>query len=196
MGDSLDGSGEPSPESQNVAVVEFTAFANYLRKAVTVLLPDEDVIPLAFNMALEERYNQDCIRKFLGDSQVSSLYVQRSSIKGERNYIRIKETSYRRRSVRAILLPPSAPPLLLDAYDLDNRATIELYSKRTRAHILKVNRIFTLINYAFHVKYDSFAVDIDMHINITDYQTRHSFVAYDSHFILLALHLYGSTYFK
>lgn len=85
MGDSLDGSGEPSPESQNVAVVEFTAFANYLRKAVTVLLPDEDVMPPAFNMALEERYNQECIRKFLGDSQVSSLYVQRSSTKGERD---------------------------------------------------------------------------------------------------------------
>lgn len=85
MGDSLDGSGEPSPESQNVAIVEFPTFASYLRKAVTVLLPDEDVVPPAFNLALEERYNQDCIRKFLGDSQVSSLYVQRSSSKGERD---------------------------------------------------------------------------------------------------------------
>lgn len=84
MGDSLDGSGEPSPESQNVAIVEFPTFANYLRKAVTVLLPDEDAVPPAFNLALEERYNQECIRKFLGDSQVSSLYIQRSSTKGER----------------------------------------------------------------------------------------------------------------
>lgn len=83
MGDSLDGSGEPSPESQNVAIVEFPTFANYLRKAVTVLLPDEDTVPPAFNLALDDRYNQDCIRKFLGDSQVSSLYIQRSSIKGE-----------------------------------------------------------------------------------------------------------------
>lgn len=83
MGDSLDGSGEPSPESQNVAIVEFPTFASYLRKAVTVLLPDEDAVPPVFNLALEDRYNQDCIRKFLGDSQVSSLYVQRSSSKGE-----------------------------------------------------------------------------------------------------------------
>lgn len=83
MGDSLDGSGEPSPESQNVAIVEFPTFANYLRKAVTVLLPDEDTVPPAFVLALDDRYNQDCIRKFLGDSQVSSLYVQRSSTKGE-----------------------------------------------------------------------------------------------------------------
>lgn len=82
MGDSLDGSGEPSPESQNVSIVEFPTFANYLRKAVTVLLPDEDAVPPVFNLALEERYNQDCIRKFLGDSQVSSLYIQRSSTKG------------------------------------------------------------------------------------------------------------------
>jgi len=87
MGDSLDGSGEPSPESQNVAIVEFPTFANYLRKAVTVLLPDEDAVPPAFNLALEDRYNQDCIRKFLGDSQVNSLYVQRSSSKGERRSI-------------------------------------------------------------------------------------------------------------
>lgn len=79
MGDSLDGSGEPSPESQNVAIVELPTFANYLRKAVTVLLPDEDTV----NLALDERYNQDCVRKFLGDSQVSSLYIQRSSTKGE-----------------------------------------------------------------------------------------------------------------
>jgi len=83
MGDSLDGSGEPSPESQNVAIVEFPTFANYLRKAVTVLLPDEDTVPPAFNLALDDRYNQDCVRKFLGDSQVSSLYIQRSSTKGE-----------------------------------------------------------------------------------------------------------------
>lgn len=85
MGDSLDGSGEPSPESQNVAIVELPTFASYLRKAVTVLLPDEDAVPPAFNLALEDRYNHECIRKFLGDSQVSSLYVQRSSSKGERD---------------------------------------------------------------------------------------------------------------
>lgn len=89
MGDSLDGSEEPSPESQNIAIVEFPTFANYLRKAVTVLLPDEDVVPPAFNLALEDRYNQDCIRKFLGDSQVGALYIQRSSTKGKHDEISI-----------------------------------------------------------------------------------------------------------
>lgn len=33
--------------------------------------------------ALEEKSNQDCIRKFLSDPQVPALYVQRSSTKGK-----------------------------------------------------------------------------------------------------------------
>lgn len=82
MGDSLDGTGEPSPESQIVIVVSYSAFANYLKKVVKVLLPDEDVIPPAFNYALEVKSNQECVRKFLGDSQVWALYIQRSSSKG------------------------------------------------------------------------------------------------------------------
>lgn len=81
MGDSLEGS-ENSPDSQNVAIVDFTAFANYIRKAVTILLPEEDIVPPALNAALEDRNNQECIRKFLGDPQVSTLYLQRSSSKG------------------------------------------------------------------------------------------------------------------
>ncbi|GLV39725.1 Dynein heavy chain 64C [Carabus blaptoides fortunei] len=82
MGDSLEGS-ENSPDSQNVAIVDFTAFANYIRKAVTILLPEEDIVPPALNAALEDRNNQECIRKFLGDPQVSTLYLQRSSSKDD-----------------------------------------------------------------------------------------------------------------
>lgn len=131
MGDSLDGSGEPSPESQNVAIVEFPTFANYLRKAVTVLLPDEDVVPPAFNFALEDRYNQDCIRKFLGDSQVSSLYIQRSSTKGKRDR-------------RVIVVVASGGPCTVDSrrcashhyrrmrYIVMKQRYISLYEKKTR----------------------------------------------------------------
>lgn len=82
MGDSLDGTGEPSPESQIVIVVSYSAFANYLKKVVTVLLPDEDVVPPAINSALEDKNNQECVRKFVSDSQVWALYIQRSSSKG------------------------------------------------------------------------------------------------------------------
>lgn len=81
MGDSLDGS-ENAPEAQNVVAVDFQDFANYLRRAATVLLPEDDIVPPALNTALEDKVNQDCIRKFISDPQVSSLYVQRFSLKG------------------------------------------------------------------------------------------------------------------
>ncbi|XP_026741142.1 dynein heavy chain, cytoplasmic isoform X1 [Trichoplusia ni] len=80
MGDSLDGS-ENSPESQNVILVDFQDFANYLRRAATVLLPEDDIVPPALNAALDDKVNQDCIKKFFSDPQVSSLYVQRFSSK-------------------------------------------------------------------------------------------------------------------
>lgn len=82
MGDSLDGS-ENTPEAQNIVVVDFQDFANYLRRAATVLLPEDDIVPPALNAALDDKVNQDCIRKFITDPQVSSLYVQRFSSKGE-----------------------------------------------------------------------------------------------------------------
>ena len=84
MGDSLEGgTGDGPPEAENVAVVEYSTFATFLKKAVTILLPeDEDVIPPALNSALNDRNNQDCVHKFLSDPQVSCLFVQRISSKG------------------------------------------------------------------------------------------------------------------
>lgn len=81
MGDSLDGS-ENATEAQNVVVVDFQDFANYLRKAATVLLPEDDIVPPALNAALDDKVYQDCIKKFISDPQVSSLFVQRFSLKG------------------------------------------------------------------------------------------------------------------
>lgn len=82
MGDSLDNQ-DVTVESQNVTIVEFNAFFNYIRKAATILLPEEDAVPPALNVALEDRTNQDCIRKFLSDPQVQALYIQRSCSKGK-----------------------------------------------------------------------------------------------------------------
>ncbi|XP_026482181.1 dynein heavy chain, cytoplasmic isoform X8 [Ctenocephalides felis] len=84
MGDSLEGS-EILADLQNVSVVDYLSFANYLKKAVTILLPEEDVVSPALNNALEDRSNQECIRKFLSDPQVTSLYIQRSSSKEDDN---------------------------------------------------------------------------------------------------------------
>jgi dynein heavy chain 1, cytosolic len=84
MGDSLDNADQPS-DIQNVVVVDYSAFANYLRKVVLCLLPDEDngLVPPSLNNALDDTKNQDCIKKFLSDPQFQALYVQRSCLKGE-----------------------------------------------------------------------------------------------------------------
>lgn len=81
MGDSLDGT-ENATEAQNVVAVDFQDFANYLRRAATVLLPEDDIVPPALNAALDDKIYQDCIKKFISDPQVSSLFVQRFSLKG------------------------------------------------------------------------------------------------------------------
>lgn len=82
MGDSLEN--PDTSTDQNVVIVEYNAFANYLRRAVTILLPEEDsLMPPALNVALEDPSNQDFIRKFLCDSQVQALYIQRSCMKGK-----------------------------------------------------------------------------------------------------------------
>lgn len=85
MGDSLEGSdsGAP-PESQNVAVVDYTQFTNFILKAATVLLPEDEsqAEPANLVAALDDKNNQESIRKFISDSQVSTLYIQRSSSKG------------------------------------------------------------------------------------------------------------------
>ncbi|XP_060529688.1 dynein heavy chain, cytoplasmic isoform X3 [Cylas formicarius] len=84
MGDSLDGSENP-PENQNVAVVDFTAFINFVLKAATVLLPDDDsqAEPKTLVAALDDKINQEYIKKFISDPQVTTLYIQRNSSKDE-----------------------------------------------------------------------------------------------------------------
>ena len=83
MGDSLENP-ETSVDTSvpNVTIVEYGAFANYIRKAVTILLPEEDVVPPALNVALEDADNQERIRKFLSDPQIQALYIQRNCLKG------------------------------------------------------------------------------------------------------------------
>lgn len=84
MGDSLEGVDAPQGEEEHsVAVVEFSDFANYIRKVVTVHLEDDDIIPASLNAALEDRSNQDLIKKFIIDPQVSSLLIQRSLSKDD-----------------------------------------------------------------------------------------------------------------
>lgn len=90
MGDSLEatmpsmGSEQPpSVEPEAVAIIDFDNFSNYLRKAITVLLPEDDMKSFGpLNAALEDSVNQDCIRKFISDPQTQALYIQRNCFKG------------------------------------------------------------------------------------------------------------------
>ncbi|XP_050295050.1 dynein heavy chain, cytoplasmic isoform X2 [Anthonomus grandis grandis] len=87
MGDSLE-SREGPPESQNVqsvALVELTAFTNFILKAATVLLPEDDgqAEPRNLMAALDQENNQECIKKFISDPQVTTLYIQRNSSKDD-----------------------------------------------------------------------------------------------------------------
>jgi len=81
MADAGDGE-SPAQQAQTVAVSDVGKFAGYMRRAVLFLLEDTEDTPEAFAAALDERAVVDCMRRFLADSQVPVLLVQRLSVKG------------------------------------------------------------------------------------------------------------------
>ncbi|KAK3093975.1 hypothetical protein FSP39_022394 [Pinctada imbricata] len=72
---------EPRPVSQTIA--ELTDFAEYLCRIVPALLEDSDVAAPALKTTIFEKNVADCIKKFLGDSQIPVLLIQRLSSKDE-----------------------------------------------------------------------------------------------------------------
>ncbi|XP_065167911.1 dynein heavy chain, cytoplasmic isoform X2 [Atheta coriaria] len=84
MGDSLEAS-ETGSETQNLVVVELKDFINYVRHAAQVLLPEDDghSESPALTVALEDKNNLDCLAKFIGESQASTLFIQRNSSKDD-----------------------------------------------------------------------------------------------------------------
>lgn len=85
MGDSLENIDQSiDTQQQIVSIVDHKQFCNYLRKAILVLFDDEIGSSSKLEEALDEnRANQECIKKFLSDSQVQTLYIQKSSTKGK-----------------------------------------------------------------------------------------------------------------
>lgn len=84
MGDSLENNDSSLEPTQNVAIVDYKAFANFIRKAITILLTDDDENISILELALDEnRQNQECIKKFLSDPQVPTLHIQKNYIKGK-----------------------------------------------------------------------------------------------------------------
>ncbi|KAL5008961.1 hypothetical protein ScPMuIL_014542 [Solemya velum] len=74
--------GVQSP-SDDQAVVELGTFQEYLCRLVPVLLEDRESALPALKTAVFEKDNVESIKKFLSDSQVPVLLVQRSSTKDE-----------------------------------------------------------------------------------------------------------------
>ncbi|KAK6637160.1 Dynein heavy chain, cytoplasmic [Polyplax serrata] len=82
-GDFNDGAGmDPQPELENVAVIDYSVFVKSLIQIVTLHF-EETSAPPALQEALRKPSNQDSVKKFISDSQVLVLYIQRSSIKDE-----------------------------------------------------------------------------------------------------------------
>lgn len=83
-GDSLDPAADTSVvDIQNVSIVEYDNFANYIKKAVTILLPEDECVPPALSNALDDPDNQEKVKKFLSDPQCQALYIQRTCSKGK-----------------------------------------------------------------------------------------------------------------
>lgn len=85
MGDSLEVEGPTVPE--NVTLIEFPTFVKYLKRAVTIWIAEDDfdTIPPALDLALNDPQHQEELQKFISDPQVSCLFIQRSSSKGNFN---------------------------------------------------------------------------------------------------------------
>ena len=77
---------EDNAAAQTQAVMEVSAFANWLRRVVPFLLEDVEDTPAGLVAALKERMAIDCMKKFISDSQVSVILVQRIAIKGMLTY--------------------------------------------------------------------------------------------------------------
>jgi hypothetical protein len=91
MGDSLDNIDQSIDTTQAiVSIADHKSFCNYLRKAILVLFDDDQVNSSKLDEALDDnRGHQECIKKFLSDPQVQTLYIQKSSSKGKSEFFTI-----------------------------------------------------------------------------------------------------------
>ena len=80
MADNSDSDSAPPPPPQ--AVIEVSAFANYLQRVVPVLLENADDTPQELFMALKDKQSIECMKKFISDPQIPCLLVQRLTTKG------------------------------------------------------------------------------------------------------------------
>lgn len=86
MGDSLENNTlEPSSDDHSTSIIDIGVFLSYLRRVVTLLFQEEgEDINVALSTAIEDRAHLEAIKKFISDSQVSSLFIQRGITKGKK----------------------------------------------------------------------------------------------------------------
>ncbi|KAG1662035.1 Dynein heavy chain, cytoplasmic [Nymphon striatum] len=64
-------------------VAEVSSFIKYIKRVVPVILEDDDGIPKSLEAVLSNPANQDCMKRFLSDAQVTSLLIQKSATKDD-----------------------------------------------------------------------------------------------------------------
>jgi hypothetical protein len=72
--------GQQQPPTGQIA--DINAFTKYLKQFVPVLLDSNAQSTLEFEKCLTEKHNLDSIRKFLAESQVRTLIIQKYLTKG------------------------------------------------------------------------------------------------------------------
>lgn len=85
------GGGEDNSGSMEVSAVHTVADASvlqkHIRKLVPLLLEDGGEAPASLETSLEEKSTVEQMRKFLGDSQVHTILVERSALKGKKLFV-------------------------------------------------------------------------------------------------------------
>ncbi|RWS31185.1 Dynein heavy chain: cytoplasmic-like protein [Leptotrombidium deliense] len=71
------------PAQSEVSFAEVSQVKDYIKKAISVLLEDDGKVHPSLELLLEDVVIQDKIRKFITESQVKSVLIQRSSSKDE-----------------------------------------------------------------------------------------------------------------
>ncbi len=72
----------PGSQPPTGQIADINSFFKYLKQFVPVLLDSSVSNTLEFEKCLNEKQNIDCIRKFLGDSQIRTLIIQKYLTKG------------------------------------------------------------------------------------------------------------------
>ena len=76
------GDADAAEQETTQSLMEASAFANYLRRVVPVLLEDVEDTPVGLVTTLKDKSSVDLMKKFISDPQLPVLLIQRLTTKG------------------------------------------------------------------------------------------------------------------